>query len=128
MMENQKVASSKKELIWIALIVLYRCIGCPIRFFVGITCPGCGMTRAVSSLAQLDLLQALKYHPLIVLLPFYVILGFAQKRIHERWLTIIAGISVLLFGLVYAIRLYCHDPVVQWSFENGFFNQLIYYK
>ena len=32
--------------VYVAFITLTG-IGCPIRFFIGISCPGCGMSRAV---------------------------------------------------------------------------------
>ena len=46
--------------------VLLESLGvtCPIRFLTGISCAGCGMSRAWLSLLRLDLAGALYYHPL----------------------------------------------------------------
>ena len=39
-------------------------VTCPIRFLTGISCAGCGMSRAWLSLLRLDLAGAVYYHPL----------------------------------------------------------------
>src|SRR5688500_12614594 len=47
---------------------------CPLIALLNVPCPSCGTTRAFASLANLDLLAAIKFNPLIVLslfaLPF----------------------------------------------------------
>ena len=40
---------------------------CPSILILGLPCPGCGGTRALASLAQLDLWQALRFNPLLVI-------------------------------------------------------------
>lgn len=42
-------------------------IGCPFYFATHIICPGCGMTRAFTSLFRLDIAKAFAYHPLFPL-------------------------------------------------------------
>lgn len=44
-------------------------IGCPIRFLSGISCAGCGMSRAWLSLLRGDFAAAAFYHPLFWLPP-----------------------------------------------------------
>jgi hypothetical protein len=50
---------------------------CPTAFFLGVPCPGCGLTRATLALARGDLHAALGFHPLAPLLSplFAVALG-----------------------------------------------------
>ena len=47
-------------------------IGCPILFFTGIPCMGCGITRAFLALVKGDFISAFRYHPLIFLVPFFI--------------------------------------------------------
>ena len=52
-----------------AIIGMYGMMGmmgitCPILFMTGISCAGCGMTRAWLSLFRLDFGAAFYYHPL----------------------------------------------------------------
>ena len=51
--------------------ILLECVGitCPIKFITGISCAGCGMSRAWISLLKLDLKNAFYYHPLFWSVP-----------------------------------------------------------
>ena len=72
-------------------------IGCVFLHFLGIPCPGCGMTRALLALLRLDFAAAFAYHPLIFAMPYvfcYVFLPM-EGRIHRRILTVI-GIAGLI--------------------------------
>lgn len=75
----RKVFSVRLVLLVLLMAGLYCLIGCPIHYFTGIPCPGCGMTRAILSLLRLDLGGALYYHPLVFLLPVPVLLLFVKK-------------------------------------------------
>ena len=55
-----------------AAILVYGILGrllpeipCPFDYMLGVYCPGCGGTRAVTALAHGHLLQAVWYHPLV---------------------------------------------------------------
>ncbi len=41
-------------------------IHCFFRFFTGVPCPSCGMTRAFLSLLKLDFYRSFYYHPLLI--------------------------------------------------------------
>lgn len=41
---------------------------CPFALWTGTACPGCGMTRAASTLIRGDLGGALTYHPLVLVI------------------------------------------------------------
>ncbi len=58
-------------------------IFCPFRFFSGYSCPGCGMTRSVTSLAGGDLLASIAFHPGGILLVTAMAL-FAAIRLADR--------------------------------------------
>jgi Protein of unknown function (DUF2752) len=56
-----------------ALVVFMQAPLCPTAFFLGIPCPGCGLTRATLALAQGKLALALHFHPLApVVAPLFV--------------------------------------------------------
>ncbi len=81
-------------------------IGCPIRFATGISCPGCGMTRAYYSLLHLDFGLALHYHPLFMLVPLMVVLYLFDYSINPRLLRILWVFIIISFLTTYLIRLF----------------------
>ena len=85
---------------------------CPFHAVTGLECPGCGMTRAMISLGQLKLEQAVKYNlfslPLFILMIVYVWKGkfpcFLQHKVFGTvmfiviilvWLTRVTGIQII---------------------------------
>ena len=50
---------------------------CPFALCTGTACPGCGMTRAASSLVHGDVGRALRYHPLVLLVMAQLLIGWA---------------------------------------------------
>ena len=75
--------------------------GCPIKKILGISCPGCGLTRAYKSLMHGNIKQAFYYHPLFWTIP---ILGYTAITIpkYEKQILIT---TILMFNIVYFIRL-----------------------
>ena len=54
---------------------------CPSMAIMGLPCPGCGLTRATISLAQLDFKQALYFNPLIFFaLPLIALYAFIYLK------------------------------------------------
>ena len=64
---NRKKIFLSKTKTLCAVILSYHLLtwftGCPFRFFFGISCPGCGMTRALLAALRLDFAAAFSYHP-----------------------------------------------------------------
>lgn len=85
--------------------------GCVVRFFTGIPCPSCGMTRAAFSLLRFDFCMAFYYHPLVyLLLPLslwviirYIFWGIlpTDKRYIRLYITTLA-----VFIAVWLVRLF----------------------
>lgn len=103
-------------------------IGCPILFFTGVSCPGCGMTRAYFSLLRLDFSAALGNHPLFPLPPILLLLflfkeeGKLPKRAYDAAVWVFCG----LFLAVWLLRMIFGDgEIVTFSPENGFFLRAI---
>lgn len=66
---NRKKIFLSKTKTLCAVILSYHLLtwftGCPFRFFFGISCPGCGMTRALLAALRLDFAAAFSYHPVV---------------------------------------------------------------
>ena len=96
-------------------------IGCPIHFLTGISCPGCGMTRALFALLCLRFSDAFYYHPLIYAMPFALLAYLLRKRIPKRIQRILLFTFIALFVTIYLVRM-C-DPtndVVVFQPKQGF--------
>ncbi|MCB4234284.1 DUF2752 domain-containing protein [Kaistella anthropi] len=52
---------------------------CPIYYFTGYLCPGCGSQRAIHELLHLNIKKAFEYNALFVTLTPYVILAIAMN-------------------------------------------------
>lgn len=97
----------------------YLRFGCPILFFTGVSCPGCGMTRAVWAALHLDFSAAAFYHPLVFLLPLALPVWLLRKRLSPRFLTVLAIVVAALFLIVYLFRLFSGSPIVYARPEEG---------
>ena len=105
-----------------AIIGMYGMMGmmgitCPILFMTGISCAGCGMTRAWLSLFRLDFGAAFYYHPLFWLPALLIVLFLLEKRIFKQWYWLWAA----LFLFVYGIRMFAgQGEIVMFRPEEGF--------
>ena len=94
---------------------------CPIKYVLGVSCPGCGMTRAVLSLLRGDLAAAFYYHPLWLFVALAVVLlaVAALKRWNRLYrYTLVISIAVMI--AVWLWRLF--DPgcdIVSVDFDGG---------
>ena len=95
-------------------------ITCPIRYVTGISCAGCGMTRAWLSLLKGDLSAALAYHPLFwLVIPAGGTLLF-RRHLPNHLFRVVMAVSAVLFLGVYALRILSpEDTVVVFAPEEG---------
>ena len=122
-------ADASAVLFIVAFYLLLEALGitCPIKYLTGISCPGCGMSRALLSVLRLDFASAFHYHALwpllFVLLPYY--LYCRNKKI--RMSRTVLGISVVLFLAYYFYRiLYGDDTIAVFEPESGIIVSLIH--
>ena len=102
------------------LLIFYQFTGCPIKLLTGISCPGCGMTRAWIQLLQLHPAAAFSYHPLFAVPVVFVVFYVLKKYGIEKPYRIVNAILVGLMLVVYVVRLLDPaDAVVVFSPENG---------
>ena len=99
-------------------------ITCPIKFLTGISCPGCGLTRAWMHALTLDFSGALAYHPLFWLVPIATVLFCFEKR--SRACRIAFYTIVAAAFAVWAVRLLDGaDTVVVFEPQNGALARLV---
>lgn len=120
-----------KGIVIIALFYLFiESIGitCPIKFLTGISCAGCGMSRAYVSLLKGDIAMAFHYHPLFML-PLALLLSLIfRNRMNEKLFKIIISIYATLFVSVYVLRLLdTSDDIVVCAINNGVIYKAIEY-
>ena len=73
-------------------------ITCPIKYITGISCPGCGMTRAWLSVLRLDIAAAFGYHYLFWTVPIlYLFFWFDGVLFKKKQLD-----RVIFFGILAA--------------------------
>lgn len=95
-------------------------IGCPVKWLTGISCAGCGMTRAVFYAARLQFGKAFYYHPLFFLPPICAAAMFFRERIPKKAKKYMVWPVIICFLAVYVWRLLDPDcPVVVCEMENG---------
>lgn len=121
---NRKKIFLSKTKTLCAVILSYHLLtwftGCPFRFFFGISCPGCGMTRALLAALRLDFAAAFSYHPLFFLLPFFLLGYYLVPWINWSRHYLLLGSVAALFVFTYLVRLlFLHDPVVTWHPASG---------
>ncbi len=101
---------------------------CPIKHLAGISCPGCGMTRALWSLVTLDFSAALYYHPVSFVLPgFLVLLILFKVKGMKQASTVLLAVFVTLMLSVYIWRLTTGaGDVVVCEPQNGLIGRLVH--
>ena len=84
---------------------------CPIKYLTGVPCPGCGLSRALAALLRLDFRTALRFHPMVFVLPPVVmspVIDYFEIFLERMllWSVIVLDIAIWL------IRLALHDPLI----------------
>ncbi len=129
-MNKQKLIKTIIQLV-VVILIIFLLYHCPFSFFLGISCPGCGMTRAFLSLFRFDFAQAFYYHPLFPLVIVLVLL-YCLYRLHwislsKKVITIIEAVALFAFFFTYMLRLLLHSPVVAWDFEQSVIAKLFHF-
>lgn len=122
---------AKKDWEALAAIVLFYVViealgvTCPILLLTGISCAGCGMSRAWLALLRLDLPGAAAFHPLFWLPVPTAALLLLRRRLPERFFRLSMAAVCILFITVYLARLLSpDDAVVVFQPERGLIMRL----
>ena len=94
-----------------AVVVLYVIleifgVTCPIKYITGISCAGCGMSRAWISLLHFNIHDAFMYHPLFFLPPVVVIVMLFKSKINIKFYKIFMFTMAGAFVIVYMYRMF----------------------
>ena len=116
----------KLILLFFLIAVFYLSFGCPSRLLFGLSCPGCGMSRAVESLLKLDIASAFQMHPLVFALPVAVVVYFLRKRIPKRTMLALCVLALSSLLIVYIVRMSQQGNVVYADFESGLIYKLFH--
>ncbi len=114
-----------------AVILLYACmaalgITCPIKLVTGVSCAGCGMTRAWLALLFGSIDLAYHYHPLFFMPPIALVLFFLRKKMSKTFFYSFLFIIAAIFVIVYVYRMfYDSNGIVVFEPENGLIYKLI---
>ncbi len=104
----------------LSLVLSLLHIGCLIKTFTGISCPGCGMTRAVESALLFHFEKAFYYHPLFPLTPILLLLFIFDDFVKKNLKTILWTIIIVLFFGIYIYRLlFTANDVVSIDIYSG---------
>ena len=120
--QRKRILSRLKILLLVAF--LYYLVtwftGCPFRFLFGISCPGCGMTRAWLYVLHLDFAAAFQSHPLFWMAPLFLFWILFEDSLDRRRLQPWIYGCAALFLIVYFLRLiWFPDPIVKWEPQEG---------
>ena len=109
----------------IPVIVFYLAFGCPLRFFTGVCCPGCGMTRALWYILKLDFTTAFNMHPLIFIMPVVAVIYIFREKLPKKLYTALVVIFFSLMAITYILRLISGSDVVYIDTQRGFISKII---
>ena len=109
----RKISDLKRKLyitlmfVFLYIVLIERGMTCIFQKFLGIPCPGCGMTSAWLSLMELDIMNAFRLNPMFWSIPIlYLFILYdgkllKNKRMNNACLYIIA----ILYSIFYFYRL-----------------------
>lgn len=94
-----------------AVVVLYVIlesfgVTCPIKYITGISCAGCGMSRAWIALLHFNIHEAFMYHPLFFLPPVVVIFMLLKSKVNIKFYKIFMFTMAGAFVIVYLYRMF----------------------
>lgn len=107
-----------------AVAAFYLTIGCPIRFFTGVSCPSCGMSRACLACLRLDFAQAFHLHPLVFLLPAVAALFLWQRKNRKVCYAVLFSFCAALVA-VWLIRMFSGSDIVYFRPSEGVIYQFL---
>lgn len=102
-------------------------IGCPIKFVSGISCPGCGMSRACLRLLLGNIADAFYFHPLFWAVPLFPVLYILREmgKLPKKAYDICMIVICVLFLIVWLWRMLAgNGDVVVFAPQESIFGKI----
>ena len=111
----------KNILVLFILIAIFYIldIGCIFKKLSGLSCPGCGMTRAWLSFLKGDIGKAFYYHPLFWMIIVIPAIALIRNRISDSLFNGILICCIVLLMGCYLIRLFVGSDIVSFNPYNS---------
>ncbi len=113
-------ALSVLAIVGVYLVLFLHGITCPIKWLTGISCPGCGMSRAFFSFLRFDFAAAFGYHPVIFAMPVFAALyALFYFKGMKRSLKVVVCTFVSVMAVTYFLRFFTDNSVVVFEPSEG---------
>lgn len=110
-------------LFFILILIVLKQYQCPIKFVFGLSCPTCGITRAILSALQLDFTKAFYYHmfwPIVVVgLIAYTLYKLKILKVNRNQMIMILCIICIANLVYYFYRLFNNSEIVYFAFNES---------
>ncbi len=109
----EKLITLASALALVAVMYLLK-ISCFFKLIFGISCPGCGITRACISILRLDFAAAFHLNPMFWSVPILVLLYLFDGRLFKyKWLnSLLTGCILAGFVICWIVRLVNGEYVI----------------
>lgn len=113
----------------VILLSLIEGYHCPIKSISGLSCPTCGITRAIISAIKFDFSKAFHYHMFWPIVPIgfitYILYELKILKINKKLLLVIAYIICVINLIYYFYRLFNGSNIVYFDFTESLIYKLI---
>ena len=121
-----EVITSVAAVVMLYVILESFGVTCPIKYITGISCAGCGMSRAWIALLHFNIHEAFMYHPLFFLPPVVGIVMLLKSKINIKFYKIFMFTIASAFVIVYLYRMFIGDGnVVVFEPQNNIVFRII---
>lgn len=118
-------------LFFILILIVLKQYYCPIKLIFGLSCPTCGITRAIFHALKLDFSNAFYYHifwPVVIVgIIAYVLYKLKILKVNRNLMIIILCIICVLNLGYYFYRLFNNSEIVYFAFNESLIYKVFNY-